>query len=681
MPSGHARAADLAGGGGWTSDADGPNNPAINIGTDSSDLPETGDKCAQKIFASALAAHAGEVSADTAGYDMEAWIYKTLLTADTIKKILSCPDIAKLGDKDTFTVAPVTFAFNNKISTNSNDEIPHSPTSSALRDDIDARTIAIRYSGNKKILNQRLMLAEKRKNPGGPSEKVDFGGDVIWVNTEPAWYGILIVQAGSLDNYIGENKNNTISVKYMADRRMEFFPKNGWLGHNAASAPMCVSGSAFANDGDIVNVAGHKATGEKPNWFTGNDYYVAGDVNLQWVTWAEVAGDVALTVATIGAGTAVSVAAKGARATRTAKNIVGELRILQKLEKVRDYNKILQEARRIQDALKTTRETIKAEQEALRIAKEIRPLTGEAANTAKLAEKYGKTTQEINELKRANLADREKRIADLEKNVAKNEGEIVKMGENAKELEKGGDVQKYKTAMEDLNAVKKLRGDLKAWKIPQRGNIIARLFKTARGEIRAAKVLKTAGRSTGKAGTLAGKLKDGLFKNSLKFASFIGRAEAAGGIGYGILHFVGEMYDWTDTSVGDYTSNIKFIPFGLLSADDLEGQENVVNRGMWLMWAGDSVSPEDDDAAYLQAMDFAQKFYEEMRDTQDELSPSRFAGQLCDVDIFVVRPIIRNPGSDDEIYYLIMNDEPWRIRIMDFAPEPKGTAPAAPNGK
>ena len=32
----------------------------------------------------------------------------------------------------------------------------------------------------------------------------------------------------------------------------------------------------------------------------------------------------------------------------------------------------------------------------------------------------------------------------------------------------------------------------------------------------------------------------------------------------------------------------------------------------------------------------------------------------CNVDIYVVRPVLRNPGEEDgQIYYLIMNDVPW----------------------
>ena len=91
-----------------------------------------------------------------------------------------------------------------------------------------------------------------------------------------------------------------------------------------------------------------------------------------------------------------------------------------------------------------------------------------------------------------------------------------------------------------------------------------------------------------------------------------------------------------------------------MSADDIAGQENVVNYGMWLLFAGDSTNAEDDNAAYLQAMDFAQKFHEDLMEVQDNKNSP------CNVDIFVVRPILRNPDTDTpELFYLIMNDEPW----------------------
>ena len=74
---------------------------------------------------------------------------------------------------------------------------------------------------------------------------------------------------------------------------------------------------------------------------------------------------------------------------------------------------------------------------------------------------------------------------------------------------------------------------------------------------------------------------------------------------------------------------------------------------MWLMWEGDTYSRADDDAAYLQAMDFATKFYLDLSEYQG------YNASPCNIDIYVVHPILRNPGTDPELYYLIMNDIPW----------------------
>ena len=75
---------------------------------------------------------------------------------------------------------------------------------------------------------------------------------------------------------------------------------------------------------------------------------------------------------------------------------------------------------------------------------------------------------------------------------------------------------------------------------------------------------------------------------------------------------------------------------------------------MWLMWAGDSTSPTDDDAAFLQAMDFASKFHEDLMENQND------SNSPCNIDIWVVKPIIRDPGTEHQaLYYLVMNDVPW----------------------
>jgi hypothetical protein len=60
-------------------------------------------------------------------------------------------------------------------------------------------------------------------------------------------------------------------------------------------------------------------------------------------------------------------------------------------------------------------------------------------------------------------------------------------------------------------------------------------------------------------------------------------------------------------------------------------------------------------------MDFAQKFYQDLTEMQDETGR-----HACDVDIYVVRPIIRNPDTDSqELYWLVMNDEPWSTAMAE----------------
>ena len=149
-------------------------------------------------------------------------------------------------------------------------------------------------------------------------------------------------------------------------------------------------------------------------------------------------------------------------------------------------------------------------------------------------------------------------------------------------------------------------------------------------------------------------LRDATLKHGARLAKF----ESTAGLLYGIVAFLGDLYDRTSATSKEFSNGITFKPLCLLSADDLEGQENVVNYGMWLMWTGNSTDASDDDAAYLQAMDFASKFYYQLDEYQDA------HGANCNIDIFVVHPIIRldETNVDDpqgEMFYLIMNENPW----------------------
>ncbi|MCL2369300.1 MAG: hypothetical protein FWC83_01335, partial [Alphaproteobacteria bacterium] len=196
---------------------------------------------------------------------------------------------------------------------------------------------------------------------------------------------------------------------------------------------------------------------------------------------------------------------------------------------------------------------------------------------------------------------------------------------------------------------------------------------------------RVAGRAGGRAISAAraprmaptsGRVRDWMFHATRVSGDYLARQAAGAGLGtaralrqggmlYGAVRFLRGMYGFTEHEVGDFTSGIQFKPLLLLSADRLE-EGNVVNHSMWVLFRGHSTSPADDDAAMLQAFDFAAKFHQDMQETQWDWQDSpglRIGGGFCDVDIFVVRPIIRNPNSTSpELYYLIMNDVPWEIR-------------------
>mgnify|MGYP003318330571 CR=1 FL=1 len=119
-------------------------------------------------------------------------------------------------------------------------------------------------------------------------------------------------------------KNNTISIKYIHDNIDKFYP------HGRT----CTSRSAITGNKLALNRAGALATGDDSN-----EYYVAGDINLEWIGYAEIAADVILTVVTLGGSAFVSGGLKGIRATKTMRDLSKSLGALRKLDSVRDYIK------------------------------------------------------------------------------------------------------------------------------------------------------------------------------------------------------------------------------------------------------------------------------------------------------------------------------------------------------
>lgn len=530
--------------------------------------------CATQIYASKLAQTVSTVEESDDEEVIKQWIYSIFTNKDTVSDILKCPEL-NISDNATIKFTPIKYVF---------------PM---------GREVVINYETQPKILKQRLALADKRDLPPYDANPRigEMGDGTIWTNTDPAWYAIMVVESGALNNFVGEHKNNTISVQYIHDNIDALYPKNRG----------CTTKHALARDSKPINRAVKQAVDIEND---SNDYYVAGDANLAWIGYAEIAMDVAITVATMGGGVLISGATKSARASRALKGMATSLKQLRNLDSVRDYIKYTARAAQLTDEIKKL---------------------DKVTDAAKIAEK----TAELDKLKDA-----------------------------IKGLESIDDVKKYKQTSEtfsDLNKYRRTLNGIKALKQAQRGNIIARGVKVAKSANAAmsGNKLIAKGAKLGRASKVSTRVNDWLFHSTLKNIGMLGKMETFGGAIYGGIQFIGGMmYDFTETSTGEFTNDIQFQPLLLLSADDLQGgQADKINYGMWLMWSGDSTNPADDDAAYLQAMDFAAKFHEDLMEVQNNTNSP------CNVDIYVAKPIIRNPGSaNPELYYLIMNDTPWTTK-------------------
>ena len=524
--------------------------------------------CTTQVFANAISSTADNIDQNAPEIDVKQWVFTAFSSAETLRQILACPEITSVGETETIKFTPIQYTFPN------------------------GRKIVVNYETQPRVLKQRLSLLNKRPLPSDEiSPKIGPDSDALWTNTDPAWYGIMVVEHGALDDFIGPDKNYTISLKYINDNIDKLYPRGA----------KCTNKSALARNNAAINRATTnaidlKAQTDKKDT---NDYYVAGDVNLQWISYAEIALDVAITVLTLGGGVVISGATKAARAARALDGLKDTIKALDTTTDVIKYKDALRAVDRINDQIK------------------ILDKTKDAA-----------------------------KIADLNK-------ELNSINNTLKTLSKTDDVKKYRDAAKTFSDLNKYRRSLRALKTPQRGNIIARMARATKATFSGNKKIKHA-LKLGRSGTFSGQIRNWLFDSTLKNAGTLAKIEATGGLLYGATNLLGEMYDYTSTSTDQYTNGIEFKPLLLLSADDLSGQENVVNYGMWLLFAGSSTDVSDDDAAYLQAMDFAAKFHEDLLDVQNNTNSP------CNVDIFVVRPILRNPDTDNaDLFYLIMNSTPW----------------------
>ena len=517
--------------------------------------------CASGVFSDALAANSGAISESDSESTVHKWVRQTFATKDTLERVLACPEIANTAPTQPIIFSPITYTFPG------------------------GRNITVNYETSPKLLQQRMALTTKRATPASP--KIGESNDgTIWTNTDPAWYGIMVVEHGSLSEFVGPDKNNTVSLEYIRDNIDTLYPRGG----------TCTNRTALANDNYAINRAVAQTVNLDDDT---NDYYVAGDRNLEWIGYTEIALDVILTVATMGGYTAVLGATKAARASRALRGLGSTIKTLSKTDDVVKY--------------------VRATQDAARLTKEINTLD-KVADAAKIKDKTA---------------------------------ELTRINNSIRTLESTDDVKKYRDATKTFSELNKYRHSLRGIRIAHRGNVIARTARATKSAMTGNSLIKDA-RKLGRSSGFSNSVRDWLFDSTLHNAGMVAKVGAGAGLLTGILKFAGDMYDITDNTTDEFTSGLDFAPLLLLSADDLATQEDVVNYGMWLMWMGDSTNPADDDAAYLQVMDFAAKFHQDLIEIQNGQNTP------CNVDIFVVRPVLQNPGTDNSaLYYLIMNDTPW----------------------
>lgn len=585
--------------------------------------------CANEIFSNALFEHSSEINSAMEENKVKVWAQETMQSPEVLEQILACPELKSVQDTTTIIFEPIVYKF---------------PDSN--------RTITINYTTQPKVLKQRLILSRKRSLPNGNANPNIFdpedGGK--YIHTDPAWYAILVVQHDSLSQFVGKDANNTVSIKYINDNIDDIYP-HGYF---------CTSRSAWANDTDTINKVVHEVVDIEKDT---NDYYVAGDINLEWVMYAEIAMDIVITVVTAGGGAVATSALKGARATRSAKNLIKSIKSLTKLDDVKKYMGVARKIAQHTDDVAKIEKNLKNAKKYEKAIKNIDKGIDVAKNEKELAEIL-KAAKEIDPkitgdmLKNADkLKDRQKELLEAIKPLEKQAEEMVKASDN---------VKLYKESAEALTDVMKYRRSLRAFKRPQTGNIFVRSLKKMNAYRKTVKATSGGAKVLGKAdnlaragmGSFSSKAREFLFQSTLKHGARLTKIESALGFLYGAVSFIGDMYDRTSTTSQEFSNGIEFRPLGLLSADDLEGQDNVVNYGMWLMWQGNSTDPADDDSAYLQAMDFAEKFAFTLNEYQSE------NGANCNVDIYVVHPIIRLDETDPnnvtgEMFYLFMNDIPW----------------------
>ena len=593
-------------------------------------------ECATAEFNNALIENDYMVSESDDRETVRDWIYDILQSPEALGAVLSCPEIADADETATLFM-PIKYTFPG------------------------GREITINYETQPKVLEQRFLLASKTELPtDDPNPEISSTDPhATWVNTDPAWYAIMVTQSGALRDFVGPDKNNTISMKWIENNIDQLYPQNmdGWCSTKVGM------GAKLHNTMVHDVIRNHTADMEDDD----NNYYIAGDRNLKWISITEITIDVALTIATWGGWTFLSGAAKGARAAKIIPKLKSSLRTLLQYERVQNY------LRHSLQIAKYTKE-IDNMTDMAKYIRNIDKLERTLAKTAQGSKKYEKIMKQLEaarKLKADNMwklgqagqgIDKVEDIQKLDKLIVQNRGAIADIEKEMATLAKNDkNVAEYAKQFNELENVIAYSKQLKAIKNARTGNIITRTWQGLKNARQSAKAAYGGGKTLDRASKVArqasksGRARDWLFHSSMRNAARVTRVAANVTALSFVVELIGGFYDWTTNVSDEFTNGIEMNPLLLLSADSLDEYDNVVNYGMWLMWSGDTTSVADDDAAYLQAMDFAQKFYQDLTQVQNETGR-----HACDVDIYVVRPVIRNPNTDSqELYLLVMNDEPW----------------------
>lgn len=643
-------------------------NAVANVQLDENGMPirvADSTPCATAVFERGLANNIDEIKAadpqNMTELEAEHWVRRTLFKADILQEVLNCPEVASAPDDKEIKFETIKCTLPNG-------------------------TVAqLNFNSTPQKLKQHAELNAKHERLARDPNP-EIGGDNnndIWTNTDPGWYAIMAVRTGALDGFVGPDKNNTIGLDYIRANIDSLFPT-------------CAPDSALAADDNVFNRGVRKTIdmGDKDN----NDYYVAGDVDLRWITYLEVAADVVLTIVSYGGWSLASGATKLARTGKLIDNVDDAIDLARGADKAKDYLVNSVRAANLADSIKDIDKTIDGLEATLKAAdkipdsilklkpNELKQLKDMQTNINHATKNLHSVTGKKDALKYRNklkslqqqqsqymkkvgvepddlryigpdmddtiAAQKKLQEAKATKQLLQTEADDV--ANKIKALEETDEVQKLKELEKTKGELLDLQKGLRALGNRQTGNIFVRAGKTFKAiwSKNTNKLLNKA-QKLGRASTRSARMRDWLFHSTMKNAGAIANLGAKAGLWYGALKFIGGMWDYTDVSTGDFTNGVDFAPLLLVSADDLKesGQDNVVNHGMWFMWIGDSIVAADDDAAYLQAMDFTAKLHQTLDD-----------GPSCPMDLYVVRPLLRNPGTPDaSIYYLIMNDEPWTV--------------------